>query len=158
MNKPTHRPNNGRQPAAELTRQFCLWFWHHCKKAHGIPLKAGITTKLAAQGLFQLFDANPALSERDTIRAIRQDREGALSLTDATICKAGIEAKGPAAGTQPKGWDLTSLGKIESTIPSLKWDRNIFHNSGAWWFFREAIGERMWSIPEIPASEQPRSS
>src|SRR5205823_11952294 len=100
MNKTSETPeNNDRPSAAPLPQQFCQWFWHHSKKAHGVEHQGDVATELAGRGLFQYFAARPSLSEDEAIHRIWQDRDGALSLAGATVCEAGIEE-----------WDLTSLG------------------------------------------------
>ena len=118
--------------------EFCHWFWRHSKELHGLGGDV-VTSREAALRLFQHF-SNPilVLSEDEAIRSMRQDRDGTLSLSDATLCKAGLE-----------GWDLSEVGSRRSTISHLKWDRDMLKHVGAYFFFRRAIDERIWKIPEL---------
>ena len=121
------------------TRQdFCRWFWYQDTRLFGVHDGDRETSREAALRLFEHFNkADGFQSEDEAIHSMREDRDGTLSLSDATRCKAGLE-----------GWDLPAIGKDSVTIPSLKWDTTIFVNSTAWMFFREAIEER-W--PRKPA-------
>ena len=116
------------RPLSPDGQAFTSWFWHRCAEAH--PDQECDLSREAALRMFSLLSTNP--SEDQVRQQIREDRDGARSLSAAIISKAHLS-----------GLDFVSLGVVPPG-PSLNWTGRIFVTSGAEFFFQQAIQEYLW--------------
>jgi hypothetical protein len=133
MCKTSNNANSSQPETRPDQKAFCHWFWYHSQELHGPHTPGVVTSREAALRLFQHFATHNLQSEDEAIRSMRQDRDGTLALSAATVGKAHLD-----------GWDVSSYGKVPATTPRMKWDRAIFETSGAWFFFGKAIEEFLW--------------